>query len=325
MTPTLSHPTFRAEGTAVQQSGNPERQFRVRRVMTTTGRAHSLEDFKEKLSTFVPRESVERGLALQLRPSDVVISPYGKCGTTWLQQMVHSLRAGGDMDFDDISRVIPWIETSCALGLDLNAEQRAEPRAFKSHLPWDPMPRGGRYLISIREPGAALISMYRFMVGWLIEPGTVSLEEMADWYLDRPHGQDYWTHFASWWARRDDDDVLLVAYEKMKDDPRQHVKQVAEFIGIEPEESLIELALHNSSRQFMLNHADRFDDLLMRTLSETRLGLPPGSDSAKVKTVSTRLSLSESTVQRLHERWVQTIGSTFDLADYEAAVTELYR
>ena len=45
------------------------------------------------------------------------------------------------MDFDDISRVVPWIETSPALGLDLNAEQRANPRAFKSHLEYEQLPK----------------------------------------------------------------------------------------------------------------------------------------------------------------------------------------
>ena len=48
---------------------------------------------------------------------------------------MHGLRARGDMDFDDISRVVPWIELSHDLGLQLSAEQSAEPRAFKSHLP----------------------------------------------------------------------------------------------------------------------------------------------------------------------------------------------
>ena len=28
------------------------------------------------------------------------------------------------MDFDDISRVVPWIETALAVSLDLNATQR---------------------------------------------------------------------------------------------------------------------------------------------------------------------------------------------------------
>ena len=42
--------------------------------------------------------------------------------TTWIQQIVHMLRSGGDMDFDDISRVSPWIEVAFALGGDLDAE-----------------------------------------------------------------------------------------------------------------------------------------------------------------------------------------------------------
>ena len=69
---------------------------------------------------FTP-EGLGHGLAFKPRPSDVIITPFGKCGTTWLQQMVHSLRSGGDLDFDDISRVVPWIETAYGLGLDLDA------------------------------------------------------------------------------------------------------------------------------------------------------------------------------------------------------------
>ena len=33
----------------------------------------------------------------------------------------------------------------------------------------------------------------------------------------------------------------------------------------------------------MLAHKDRFDDAMMRKMSEERCNLPPGSDSAKVR------------------------------------------
>ena len=72
------------------------------------------------------REQIARGMAVKLRPDDVVITPWGKSGTTWTQQIVHTLRTRGDMAFDDISRVVPWIEMSPLLGLDLNAEQPSE-------------------------------------------------------------------------------------------------------------------------------------------------------------------------------------------------------
>lgn len=58
------------------------------------------------------KQGLEYGLAFSPTPSDVIISPFGKYGTTWLQQVCHDLRTRGDMDFDDISRVVPWLETA---------------------------------------------------------------------------------------------------------------------------------------------------------------------------------------------------------------------
>src|SRR5258708_2047810 len=82
------------------------------------------------------------------------------------RQTFHTLRTRGDRDFDDISRVVPWIETAGACGIDLNAPQRAEPRGFKSHLDYDRTPKGARYVVSLRDPKDAMVSMYRFMEGW---------------------------------------------------------------------------------------------------------------------------------------------------------------
>ena len=116
-----------------------------------------------------------RSASWRPRPSDVVISPFGKCGTTWLQQIFHTLRTRGDMDFDDISRVVPWIELTIAVDIDIEAPQRAEPRGFKSHLAWDAMPKGARYVVSFRDPRDALVSLFHFFEGWFLEPGAVSL------------------------------------------------------------------------------------------------------------------------------------------------------
>ena len=108
------------------------------------------------------------------RSTDIVITPFGKCRTTWTQQIFHTLRTRGDMDFDDISRVVPWIETSGLLGLDINAEQVTSPRGFKSHLSFDRIPKGCKYINVIRNPLDAAFSSFKFMEGWYLEPGAVS-------------------------------------------------------------------------------------------------------------------------------------------------------
>jgi hypothetical protein len=110
--------------------------------MQQLSRATSVETLGAKFAAMFDEETHKLGLAVKLRPSDVVITPFGKSGTTWTQQIVHCLRTRGDMDFDDISRVVPWIEISPALGIDLDAEQKANPRAFKSHLAWSEIPLG---------------------------------------------------------------------------------------------------------------------------------------------------------------------------------------
>ena len=44
------------------------------------------------------------------RKSDVLIVTGPKSGTTWMQQILHQLRAGGDDCFESIDRVVPWLE-----------------------------------------------------------------------------------------------------------------------------------------------------------------------------------------------------------------------
>src|SRR6476659_2090079 len=104
-------------------------------------RARSLEEFGAITGRMFGPDDIAAGIAsYRPRPTDVVITPYGKCGTTWLQQIFHTLRTRGDFDFDDISRVVPWIETAKIVGVPLDTPQKAEPRGFKSHLGYDAVP-----------------------------------------------------------------------------------------------------------------------------------------------------------------------------------------
>lgn len=262
----------------------------------------------------------ERGKAFIPRSDDVIISPYGKCGTTWLQQTFHSLRTRGDTDYDDISRVVPWIETSPGLGLDLDAEQKASPRGFKSHLNWDEVPKGGRYIVSFRDPNDAVLSFYKFFEGWFFEPGTVELDDFVlEFYLDRPPGASYWQHLASWWDQRERDDVLLLSYEGMQADPEGTVRRVARFCGIDLDDELLTTTLRHSSLSYMQENSHQFDDLLMRQMSERICRLPPGSDSAKVRegrVGSHKSALSARAREALARRWQDTIGRDYGFTDY---------
>ena len=286
-------------------------------------RAQSLAELPEIMAPLFSGEGVKKGLELRLRESDVVITPYGKSGTTWTQQIVHTLRTGGDMDFDDISRVVPWIETSALLGIDLNAEQLANPRAFKSHLSAKKIPKGGRYINVMRHPADVLVSMFKFQEGWFLEPGAVDINEFGQVWIKRPEG--YFDHLRSWWPRRNDADVLFLAYEQMLKQAPDTITRIAKFIGVPLNDDLLELTLEHSSIDFMLKHKDRFDDALMRRASEELCGLPPGSDSAKVRAgkAGSGQLLSRQTLALIDECWHEQINKPLGFENYEAMLGAL--
>lgn len=285
--------------------------------------------FVARIAHLGSAEGLTHGLAFRPQPTDVIISPFGKCGTTWLQQVFHGLRTRGDMDFDDISRVVPWIETAYDLGLDLDAPQRARPRGYKSHLPYDLIPKGARYIVSIRDSKDALVSAFRFMEGWFFEPGSVSIETFArKQYLRRGARRDYWYHLASWWQQRHDPKVLLLCYEHMNRDLASTVRRVAAFVGIALDDELLGIVLRQSSLGFMLAHKNRFDDHLMRERSEQVAGLPSGSDSAKVrkgKVGEHAAELPADISAELDRVWREEIEAKFGFASYAALTDALLR
>ena len=285
-------------------------------------RPRSIHEMVAVLDQVIDDAAIERSLAFSPAPDDIIVAPYAKCGTTWLLQIMHGLRSGASMDFASIGDVAPWIELAETFAIDLHAPQPARPRLFKSHVPFDAVPQGCRYVCAFREPGAALLSFYRFYEGWLFEPGSIPLEPFASWRwpTEQLHRKGYWHHLASWWAQRHNPNVLLLCYEDMLARPRANVERIARFMGIEPDETLLETVLHRSSRAFMLQHRERFKEhRLIRLLSE-RAGLPAPIDASMVGAHSTRAQASLPPALRawLDAVWAEHLPPHVGCKDYDA-------
>ena len=249
-----------------------------------TSRATTLEEMDAIFGKLFTQESWQRGMAFRPSSRDVIISPFPKSGTTWLQQIAHGLRTRGSMDFEEITDVTPWIEVAHGMGWDLDAPQVAEPRIYKSHLSWHDIPKGGRYIVSIRHPGDVEISRYRFFEGWVLEPGSVSLEDFVRSELERGEldKSGYWHHLISWWEQRHSPNVLLLCYEDMKEDLPSTVQRVASFLGIELDNDFLDIVVHQSTREFMLANISHFDEKNIRIRAEELAGVPPNGNAAKV-------------------------------------------
>ena len=284
-------------------------------------RAESIEELLALFGRFrrpdLTKASIE---GFESRLTDVIITPFGKSGTTWTQQIFHTLRTRGDMDFDDISRVVPWIETSGVLELDISGDQVAEPRGFKSHLPYDKIPKGATYINVIRNPIDAAFSAFKFMEGWYIEPGTITPDEFV---AMSTADAGYEKHFVSWWPHRDANNVLYLVFEHMKQDLEGTIEKIADFMGVELDDELRAITLEHASLPFMQQYKDRFDDAMMRAHSE-KTELPPGSDSAKVRAGKVGVhDLSDDTVAAIRTRWTELVTPVTGFATYEDLIASL--
>lgn len=286
--------------------------------MTAT-RPTTIADMRKAGDGFATAEGTARGLAYTPGPTDIFISPFGKCGTTWLQQIVHGLRTRGDMNFDEITEVVPWIELAHDMGADPDAPQKAAPRAFKSHLSWHDIPKGGRYIVSFRDPVDAMVSLFHFLQGWHFEAGSFPLSDFANYYLDDRDGDDYWTHAMSWWGQRRNPDVLLLTFEGMKADLPGTVAQVADFMNIPADSPARAIATEQAAFGFMKAHAGQFDDHLVRQTRDAACGLPPDGAATKVHKGETGRGATEVSADiraRFEDRWRDTMDDAFEIEDY---------
>jgi hypothetical protein len=298
---------------------------------------------KQRLSKLETETGRLQGLSYQPRPTDVVITTTPKAGTTWMQQICHQLRSDGDMTFDEISRVVPWIELAYDQHQDLdtpqwNAAAEAEavtglPRFFKTHAWADHCPPFQKTIVVLRNPNDVLASFYRFFSGWFFEPGSITLDSFAEEFwlarglpTSRMQNASYFHHLVSWYKRRNDPGVLIVFFEDLKENIQQQVERIAKFVSTEQHNfnrpELVQKAVEHSSYAFMKAHESHFDERLSKLARNEACGLPKmaGMDQSKLNegNVGTGQNhLSDSLKVQVQQKWKDVVEPVTGCATYD--------
>ena len=290
----------------------------------TFKRPTSIQEMHERMENFSTKEGWQRGPDYKPASTDVFIVTPPKCGTTWMQQIVHGLRTRGSMDFDEIGRVVPWLNMAHDMGIDINAPQAADPKAFKTHSILDEVPKGGKYIVVLRDPKDALVSHFHFFEDFYFEKGTIDLETFArEHYIP---GRNVHKHLLSLWGRHKDKDVLPLCFENMKADFEGTIERVADFIGIRLDEELKQIVLKQSDIKFMQEHKDQFEDHLIRKARSAAMRLPLDGKLNKVRNGQVgeaKDKVSEHIQQELDEIWQAEITPQIGLKSYEELRKEL--
>ena len=279
-------------------------------------------------------ESVARGRQFAVRATDTLIVTYPKCGTTWVTAIVHALRTrGGVQDFEEITEVVPWDILALDCGQDLDADQVAVPRLFKSHEPWDEVAKGGKYVYVCRHPADALVSFYNFLPAYMHCEG-IGIELFAEAIfggLSQAGG--VWSHFVGWIraAREHPDRILVITFEDLKRDLAAEIDRISRFLepdlGAEERAEAVKAAFDRSTYAYMSARAHQFDDGFVFRHVKAQIGFPPDAQhkASKVRkgAVGSRNDLPDSVRAMLETRWQNTVASALGVATYEDLVNDI--
>ncbi|MGF1528524.1 MAG: sulfotransferase domain-containing protein [Candidatus Competibacterales bacterium] len=289
----------------------------------TPRRATSVEALRQKLANFRTEESLHRGLRFRPRRDDLFVATYPKCGTTWLLQIVHALRSGGDTDFQKIGEVIPWLESAWDLRQrPPEANQQWAPRAYKTHLAFDRLPKGGRAIYVVRDPKDVVLSMYHFFEGWIFEPAAITLDEfVTEVFIVAAGIQCYWDHLRSWWPTLGAENVLWLSYEELNRDLRGGIRQVGRFMGIDMSMALLDRVTELASFDYMKSQRGKFDNEEVHHYRDPAMGIPPGRVSGMVRAgraVTGSSPLSPASLHALDVAWHRHLAGIPGLDSYKA-------
>lgn len=201
------------------------------------------------------------------KKEDIFVCTFPRSGTTWTQEIVWQIINNGKIDYRPLHVRMPWVDgmphikpenpytVTSAEMIEKMFECFPSPRVFKSHLPYDLVPKGYgqatkphvRYIYVMRNPKDVAVSLYEFMV-------KVSGREALTWnelfelfYQGQVYYGSWFDHVLGWWKHRDDPDILILKYEDMRKDLPGAIQNIATFIGKELPRETLELVVSQTS------------------------------------------------------------------------------
>ncbi|KAM4770933.1 sulfotransferase 6B1-like [Rhinophrynus dorsalis] len=170
------------------------------------------------------------------REDDIMMVAYPKCGSNWTIQLLH------DMVHLIYNKVpppaIPLIEFGAPDKFE-KLKNEASPRVLGSHLHYDNIPKSifdkkVKLLVVFRNPKDTAVSYYHFYNNNPVLPTYSSWDIFfQDFMSGNVCWGSYFDHAVAWNKHIDDEGVMIMTFEEMKQDLEGSVKKIAEFLGFQ--------------------------------------------------------------------------------------------
>ena len=191
------------------------------------------------------------------RPGDIFVCTPPKCGTTWTQAIVASLLWPDGRAPGAVMTLAPWLEAEFYDWREIRARLEAQThrRSIKTHTPANGIPifPDARYIFVGRDGRDVFMSFCHHREVFKNDVReSLNARALADGVPPMPawdgdvHGffrgwleeASLLHHVATFWPHRDDTNFLFLHYADLKAELAGEMRRVAEFLELEPPESL---------------------------------------------------------------------------------------
>lgn len=191
------------------------------------------------------------------RDDDIYIVSFPKSGTTLTQMMLYQMTTDGNMDFDHIYEVSPWIRNASLTKQAV--PELASPRIIKSHdyyFYFKSKPKG-KFIFVYRNGEDTALSFYHQNQNY--NNIDESFNEFLKKFMEK--SKKNWFNFChGWFKNKKDFPILYVRYEDLMADKKSEIYRMANFCNITLNEEIIERTMHRSSFEFMKTHETKFGE-----------------------------------------------------------------
>ncbi|XP_075268077.1 sulfotransferase 6B1-like [Opisthocomus hoazin] len=228
-------------------------------------------------------ETLEALQSFEARSDDVILVGYPKTGTNWLEEIVRELESAGGKYTEEEMReninaekkldTFPRLEFGDP-GIYERMKELPSRRVITTHLPPHLLPRSifqnkAKILLLLRNPKDTAVSYYHFYNNMPVLPSFASWDEyFADFMNGKVTWGSYFDHLVEWNKYMDNEKIMMINYEELKEDQVLGMKKIAAFFGFSLCEEDFHTIVKNTSFQAMKEKSKEthgmFGDILFR-------------------------------------------------------------
>ena len=197
-------------------------------------------------------------LEFDWRDDDIYIVSFPKSGTTLMQMLMHQLTSDGNMNFNHIYEVSPFLEHS--INTHQSLKDFLSPRIIKTHLQYSIIPKNcpGKFIYVMRHGMDVSVSLYHQHRN--VYPGYGGrFNEYFDKIFMAEFGMSWFKHVAGWCKNKNNRNILYLKYEDLLSNLDVCIKQIIAFCKIEVKESELPRIKERCHIDFMRKYEEKFD------------------------------------------------------------------